>query len=512
MPQSLPYSLDKAAILTDLTSERPQWILSAYGPGRHAPAQLFGGRMREQSFEEMRLLHYMSEVLGNPQQAVQEADKLFRASEDQIQAAVNNIDNAINFISESKENPNRIDICKRSAGVDGGFKANPFDQGTPTSSLNPIRNNQFGAPSQSGSTTQFGAPSHLGPAAQFGTSSQPGPTSQFGAPSMIGQKPNPFAPVKAGSSANPFGAYSNNSNVFSPQSQKHPTNPFGAPSQSQTSSALPRIVPGGFGAPSGQNSSPFANSKSPSLTPFGAPSPAPANPFQTKGATPFGAPSAPANPFQTPGATATPFDAPSAPGNSFRTSGATSNPFGALSPAPVNSFQAMNTQTPVANNPFAPKAKANAPIQTATQSAYNPFQNQETQLGSNPLPTSANETGSASQSAVRSNSRSGTSVWPDQPSLASYSSLRPDGKALIMFKGRRVVYRADDPGFENGGRWQRIWCPKGVPSRAANTELDATLYDGSVEAEYLHLHQNGAFQGGVIPMIPPKLEWCRFDF
>lgn len=69
-PPAIPYSLDKDQIVTDLSSERPQWILSAYGPGRQAPIQLFGGPGREQSFEEMRLLHYMGMASGNPQQAV----------------------------------------------------------------------------------------------------------------------------------------------------------------------------------------------------------------------------------------------------------------------------------------------------------------------------------------------------------------------------------------------------------------------------------------------------------
>ena len=69
-PQQPPFQLEKAAIITDLSSERPQWILSAYGPGRQAPAQLFGGPLREQSFEEMRLLHYIGVASGNPQQAV----------------------------------------------------------------------------------------------------------------------------------------------------------------------------------------------------------------------------------------------------------------------------------------------------------------------------------------------------------------------------------------------------------------------------------------------------------
>ena len=54
----------------DLTSERPQWILSAYGPGRNVPRQLFGGSVREQSFEEMRLHHYLAAASGNPQKAV----------------------------------------------------------------------------------------------------------------------------------------------------------------------------------------------------------------------------------------------------------------------------------------------------------------------------------------------------------------------------------------------------------------------------------------------------------
>lgn len=61
--------LDKAGMLADLTTEVPQWILSAYGPGRYAPTQLFGG-LREQSFEEMRLRHYMAVAAGNPQAAV----------------------------------------------------------------------------------------------------------------------------------------------------------------------------------------------------------------------------------------------------------------------------------------------------------------------------------------------------------------------------------------------------------------------------------------------------------
>ena len=72
-PPTNPFQLEKAAIIVDLSSEKPQWPLSAYGPGRQAPEQLFGGPNREQSFEEMRLKHYMGVAAGNMQGAVSEA-------------------------------------------------------------------------------------------------------------------------------------------------------------------------------------------------------------------------------------------------------------------------------------------------------------------------------------------------------------------------------------------------------------------------------------------------------
>jgi nucleoporin NUP42 len=64
------YNITGDVIERDLTSEIPQWILSAYAPGRDAPGQLFGGYPREQSFEEMRLHFYTGKAAGNEQQAV----------------------------------------------------------------------------------------------------------------------------------------------------------------------------------------------------------------------------------------------------------------------------------------------------------------------------------------------------------------------------------------------------------------------------------------------------------
>lgn len=63
------YYLTRDAIQKDLQEERPEWILSAYGPGRDAPEQLWGGIL-EQSPEEMRLHALTCEAAGNLQGAV----------------------------------------------------------------------------------------------------------------------------------------------------------------------------------------------------------------------------------------------------------------------------------------------------------------------------------------------------------------------------------------------------------------------------------------------------------
>lgn len=63
------FYLNRDAVQKDLQEERPEWILSAYGPGRDAPEQLWGGIL-EQSPEEMRLHAMTCEAAGNLQGAV----------------------------------------------------------------------------------------------------------------------------------------------------------------------------------------------------------------------------------------------------------------------------------------------------------------------------------------------------------------------------------------------------------------------------------------------------------
>ncbi|TVY38187.1 Nucleoporin [Lachnellula subtilissima] len=505
---SVPFSLDKSQIVTDLSSEKPQWILSAYGPGRQAPAQLFGGPMREQSFEEMRLLHYMAIASGNPQQAVQEAEKLFQASEQQIHTALNDVDGAINFIINAQnEHPNRIDFVQGTQVPTSGSQPNPFGQ---PNGAQPTTSNIFGAPRQP-TAPAFGAPSQ-GTAPAFGAPSG-GPA--FGQPPALGAKPNPFAtPSAFGAPSQPGtgGAFGQPSQVggggaFGQPSQLGGGGAFGQPSQPGGGGAFgqPSSLgqkPNPFGAPSGGSA--FGGTSNATAAPFSAFANAP-NPL-SQGAAPattgtFGAPSQPTTsaPFGTTPqpASSNPFGPPSlqAP-----------NPFGGVSSAP------FGAPSPAAKNPFATVPPVQSQNNFGTTPAPNPFSSaQPNTPTTNPLGNpSANTTNSmpfgAPPPGINGNTGTG------HPPISSYSSKDQSGR-LTMFKGRRVVYQKDEPGVRNqDGSWSKIWFPEGPPLPYKDTEMDESAYDDGTKAAYTQMRQTGSFLGGVMPLLPPMREWCSWDF
>ena len=82
-----------------------------------------------------------------------------------------------------------------------------------------------------------------------------------------------------------------------------------------------------------------------------------------------------------------------------------------------------------------------------------------------------------------------------------------------MFKGMRVAYKGDEAGLNSrDGNWQKIWFPQGAPAPYKDTEMDDSEYNETIKAAYTNLQQSRSFQGGTMPMIPPKREWCMFDF
>jgi nucleoporin NUP42 len=407
-----------------------------------------------------------------------------------MQTALSNVDEAINFIiSAEKEHPNRIDICRMSTSGQGSTST-PFSQqsSTPTTQASG-GGNPFGAPSQpaasspfgtstTASTGVFGQPSGLGQrpnpfggtSQSFGTPSQLGAAGAFGRPSVLGQKPNPFGAPSASPASGisntataPFSSFAAAPNPFAQPQQQQGTNPFGAPSQPAQQNPLNQTAtqisnPFGSANPPSQQQNPFGN---PSSAPFGAPSSISENPFgqpstrpPTIGGNPFGSAStSTVNPFaQRP-----------------PTQASTSNPFGATQP-----FAAPNA------NPFGNPPAANA---------FN-----------------ANQAVGSSQPSLNGAATVG------QNSSESYSSKGVDGR-LKMFKGRPVVYKNDEAGFRGkDGSWQKIWFPQGAPAPYKDTEMEVSQYDESIKTAYMHLQQSGSFEGGVMPMMPPRREWCSFDF
>ncbi|KAA8566284.1 hypothetical protein MFRU_019g00620 [Monilinia fructicola] len=483
----IPFSLDSATIKQDLTTDRPQWILSAYGPGRHAPEQLFGGPAREQSFEEMRLLHYIAAASGNAQPAIQDAERLWQEADQQIQNALNDVDGAINYIiAADNKHPNRNDVCQQGTSTD----QTPWVQRNPSSGIN-----SFGAPSQTATSTfgqpstqnasAFGQPSSAfgGPSQGFGTAQQGGTSGSFGQPSALGQNPSAFGsafgqpsqveqragafgnPSVMGQKTNPFGAPSNsgaNAGQSGLSSFGGSSNAFGQPSLNPlggtfTSNALPPGIQQSQVNPMVQNTNPLAQANS-----FGQPS---------------------ANPFGSNGGSAQPFGAPQV----------SQNPFGASNAQPMNAMQNQLTNT-------------------ASQAQQ--FGNQQGFGNLHMIAGAPSAPGASNSNIFSPNFRPPPpdSNTLEHPPADRFIRLRPDGTTLESFNGLPVVYKDGEPGTNINGKWHKIWCPRGYPGPNKATELENAVFDEKTTTAYLQARQTGAFPGGVMPMIPPKREWCLWNF
>ncbi|KAI1332503.1 hypothetical protein F5Y16DRAFT_394575 [Xylariaceae sp. FL0255] len=507
------YKITKDGIKSDLTDERPNWILSSYGPGKDAPEQLFGGAMREQSLEEM-----MVYVRGaaNQQQAMSEVRDLYTQAENQIRETLNNLDGAMQFALAAENNhPNRIDICKqntREGGTTGlfarkeGFADNPLTT-NPGANQNPFSTNTQANP--------FGA-------------STGATTSAFGQPSTMGQKPNPFgAPaVPAFGQTSQMGAAAP---AFGQPSQMGAAAPaFGQPSQmgvaapafgqpSQMGAAAPA-----FGQTSalGQKPNPFGAAAAPAQSTFGQPSAMGQNP------NPFGAPSATtANPFGQPNnptpAAANPFaQAAASTASPFAQAGAASNPFAQTTP--VSNDQSMDTSAPgpARNNPFGqpqPATQNNGSFGTVQPSMASnaPFGHaisapaQAPQSQNNPYPPGSSKS---------------------HPTADTYIDKQPNGR-IMTFKNQPVQYKwkVEDryqdempqmsteppvpvPGVRRpDGTWSKILFPDGAPPYYKDTEPDPAQYDTKVKEAYTRMALTGKFQGDM-PEVPPMREDCVWTF
>ncbi|KAI9901975.1 hypothetical protein N3K66_003792 [Trichothecium roseum] len=527
-PQDLldKYNISTDTIKKDLTVELPQWVLSSYGPGKNAPELLFGGFPREQSTEEVRLQFYQAKAAGNEQQALNEAQTLYQNAQEQMQNALNNLDQAARFVAEGEnKQPNRNHICEQGTmghpfgvfavgqGNSSGPASNPFSSAAPATQSSAF--GQPSAPQQGGSA--FGQPSALGQrpspfgAPAFGQPSQPSqPQSAFGQPSQ------------PASSAPAFGQPSQPQSAFGQPSQlgSRPS-AFGAPAFGQT--AQPAAQPSAFGQPSqlGQQQNPFSsasnNSNSGPFSAFSGNNNSNSNSNGNAGANPFGSSSggqansagpfaSPANnsqsnqggfgqPSQPPaqqsafgqpsqmGQKPNPFAAPATNGdtqkpNPFAGTGQTANPFGAPSQPQQQQGNGGFSQPSSNSNPFGQPQQPAAQPQTATDAA-------------NPYPPNSTR---------------------EHPNIGSYASKGMDGR-LSQFKGRPVVYKDNLPGIQNpSSPWRRIWFPDGPPAYNKSTEVPLEKLNGRIKVQWQAFAQKGAFEDGVMPEMPPPRDCVTWDF
>ncbi|KAL6870483.1 hypothetical protein J3F83DRAFT_760959 [Trichoderma novae-zelandiae] len=512
------YSITPEVIEKDLTSEAPQWILSAYAPGRDAPDQLFGGYPREQSFEELRLHYLMGQASGNEQQALNEAQQLWQNAKQQMESAARNPTEAARFIVEGENrHPNRHDICREgtqgapfgefAVGRASNAAANPFGGNTVMATQTTAnafgqptalgqRPNPFGQSSQSafGQPTQpssaFGQPAQT--ASAFGQSQS---SSAFGQPSALGAKPSPFGAPAFGQASQPN---AQPSSFAQPQTQG---NAFGQPAQLGQK-------PSPFGSVPGAGTSPFAATNT-------GPSPA-ANPFASSGINqggnalnPFGsnipsqpnnAPSAFAQPAQP--AAASPFGQPSAPA---------ANPFASTNQGPTAPAAhpfAQQQQPPPQTSPFGASMNQ-ASGQSFGQSNASPF-GQQQQASVNPF--AATQQPLQAGGAANSNNPYPPNSSKQHPPIESYSSKTMDGR-LATFKGKPVTYQGGQPGIRAfDGTWTRIWFPNGPPGYNKDTELPIEEYSDAVKKQWAAFAQTGVFADGLMPELPPPRECTQWDF
>lgn len=92
---------------------------------------------------------------------------------------------------------------------------------------------------------------------------------------------------------------------------------------------------------------------------------------------------------------------------------------------------------------------------------------------------------------------------------------QPNG-TLKSFKGAPVQYVATKDGQEPhykkaNGKMERIWHPEGNAAHRAEIEAPAEAYTAEHEAAYKFVADQGVFKDGVMPELPPKCEWIRWD-
>lgn len=271
---------------------------------------------------------------------------------------------------------------------------------------------------------------------------------------------------------------------------------------------------GTFGQPSlmGQPSNPFGSQSQASMS--GSTSNSPAAIFPTPASNAFGQqpqPPASTNPFGSHSGTSLSNQGISSTNNFQK------NPFGNPSGQSSNSFHSNAPTT--RHNPFAT---------TSGMTSHNPSNSGNQGFsGSGPATISTpmnqfNNSPGISSGPLTEQGYSMVNTDIGRPSLDSnsriWSSSRPPmGRDSIggssISGGRAVHYKDGVAGFlHQDGRWERIWFPDGPPPFNKDAELGDESYDENTKAAYQYVLKSGTFKDSIMPLLPPKMEWCSWDF
>ena len=255
-----------------------------------------------------------------------------------------------------------------------------------------------------------------------------------------------------------------------------------APSQSQPSAQTRGSAFGqasqlgqasAFGQPSmlSKPQNPFASTSN-SQPSFGRPSQLGGNPAPALGQ--------PSNPFaQARDATSIGFGHPSTPGPVF--GGASSMDTSPVRSASLGQGPTLLGSAATPTNPFA--VKQSIP-------SLQPITNGVSPSSSFPTSTSALSAGASGVANAQKN---------------------PQGR-LVSWNGRQISYIEDQPCYRRAdGSWERVWFPD-PPKLDLDEQLPTTMYGGDTEARYRYMQEHGAFQDGLMPDLPPRKEWCNWNF
>jgi len=82
----------------------------------------------------------------------------------------------------------------------------------------------------------------------------------------------------------------------------------------------------------------------------------------------------------------------------------------------------------------------------------------------------------------------------------------------VQYLGTNEATSTQEPHYRKGdGQMERIWHPEGNAPLRAEIEAPAEAYTAEVEAAYKFVAEQGVFKDGVMPELPPKCEWIRWD-